>query len=304
MAVVFGAASAIVGIAVQDLVARVRRHADALAVRERDLEAVARLSRSLSGVADGRDRICAAAAELGGAQFAMLLEHQEDGAPACTATAGLRQPSAGFAPESVLSEPVHRGDEVVGTLVVGWARPPADLRRSTGLVRLLAAEAAVVIERAELLGRLTQIAMTDALTGLPNRRAWDARLEQAIRGAEAVCVAILDLDRFKDYNDDHGHQAGDRLLKEAAAAWRAQLRPTDTVARYGGDEFVVLLQGDDLEAARAVVDRLRAVTPHGHTCSAGIARRENDEDAAGLVRRADQALYQAKRAGRNRSLAR
>ena len=169
-------------------------------------------------------------------------------------------------------------------------------------MRLLAAEAAFVIERADLLGQLTEIAMTDALTGLPNRRAWDARVATAIRDAEPVCVAILDLDRFKAYNDDHGHQAGDRLLKEAAAAWRAELRPTDTLARYGGEEFGVLLHGHDLLAAHHVVDRLRAATPRGQSCSAGVARREDGEAATALLRRADRALYEAKRAGRDRSL--
>ena len=341
IAVVFAAASAIVGIAVQNLVARVRSDADALAVRERDLEAMADLSRSLSGATDARKRICAAACDLSGAHLAVLLEGQADGTLAWTAGAGLSLPEQTFTPHSgpswamaaycsrepllvtdagedadanaaafeaaerpaaVLFEPVLRGEETVGVLVVGWRQPSPDPRRTTGLVRLLAAEAAFVIERADLLGRLTEIALTDELTGLPNRRAWGTRLEQAIREAEPVCVAIIDLDRFKSFNDRHGHQAGDLMLKEAAAAWRSELRPTDTLARYGGEEFVVLLHGLDLEAARRVVDRLRARTPRGQSCSAGVARREDGETAAGLLGRADQALYEAKRAGRNRSL--
>jgi diguanylate cyclase (GGDEF)-like protein len=341
MAVLFAAASAIIGIAVQNLVARVRSHADALAIRERDLEAMADLSRSLSATTDARERICAAACDLSGAHFAVLLEGQSDGTLAWTAGAGLSLPSLTFTPKSgpswamaaycsraplfvsdpgehpltnmpayevterpaaVLFEPVHRGAEVVGVLVAGWRQPPSDARRTTGLVRLLASEAAFVIERADLLERLTEIGLTDVLTGLPNRRAWDKRMEQAIHDAEPVCVAILDLDLFKGYNDDHGHQAGDRLLKEAAAAWRAELRPTDMLARYGGEEFVVLLHGLELEGARRVVDRLRAATPRGQTCSAGVARREDGEVATALLGRADQALYDAKRAGRNRSL--
>lgn len=338
-AVVFAAASAIVGIAVQNLVARVRSHADALAVRERDLEAMADLSRSLSGTADARERVCAAACDLSGAHFAVLLEGQGDGTLGWTAGAGLSLPSLTFTPKNgpswamaaycsraalfvaepgehpyaaafeaadrpaaVLFEPILRGEETAGVLVVGWRSQPSDERRTTGLVRLLASEAAFVIERADLLGRLTQIALTDELTGLPNRRAWDERLEQAIRDAEPICVAILDLDRFKDFNDDHGHQAGDRMLKEAAAAWRAELRPTDTLARYGGEEFVVLLHGNDQEAAQRVVERLRGATPRAQSCSAGIARREEREGAAALLGRADEALYEAKRAGRNRSL--
>ena len=97
-------------------------------------------------------------------------------------------------------------------------------------------------------------------------------------------MAILDLDRFKAYNDDHGHQAGDLLLKEAAAAWRAQLRPTDTLARYGGEEFVVLLRERDLEAAQprrrsaARRDAARAVV------LGGLARRADGDTARGAAR--------------------
>jgi diguanylate cyclase (GGDEF)-like protein len=341
LAAVFAAASAIVGIAVQDLVGRVRSHAAALAIRERDLEAMADLSRSLSGTKDARERICAAACDLSGAHFAVLLEGQSDGTLVWTAGAGLNLPTLTFTPKTgpslamaaycsraplfisdpgehphsdltafeaterpaaVLFEPVHRGDETVGVLAVGWRQSPTDPRRATGLIRLLASEAAFVIERADLLGRLTEIALTDVLTGLPNRRAWDRCLEQAIRDAEPVCVAILDLDLFKSFNDHHGHQAGDRLLKEAAAAWRAVLRPTDTLARYGGEEFVVLLHGLDLDAAARVVDRLRGAMPGGQSCSAGIAGREDGEAMTALLGRADAALYEAKRAGRNRSV--
>jgi diguanylate cyclase (GGDEF)-like protein len=204
-------------------------------------------------------------------------------------------------PGATLVEPVRRGHESIGVLAVGWHSRPSDERRTTGLVRLLASEAAFVIERADLVGRLTEIALTDTLTGLPNRRAWDDRLELAVRDHEPICVAILDLDLFKAFNDQHGHQGGDRLLKEAAAAWRAQLRTTDMLARYGGEEFVVLLHGGT-DAARRVVERLRAATPGGQSCSAGIAYREAGEDASALLARADAALYEAKRAGRDRSV--
>jgi diguanylate cyclase (GGDEF)-like protein len=344
---VFGAASAIIGVAVQNLVARVRSHAGALAVRERDLEAVADLLRSLSLVTDARERICAGVCDLSEAHFAVLLEATPEGGLEWTAGAGLSLPPLTFAPESgrssamttyssrtalfvsdtsklanglpeldgvaeltgadrpaaLLFEPVHHGEEVAGVLVAGWREPPPDdERRARGLVRLLASEAAFVIERADLLGQLTEFALTDELTGLPNRRAWDEHLERAIREPEPFCVAILDLDRFKSYNDDHGHQAGDLLLKEAAAAWRAVLRPVDTLARYGGEEFVVLLREADIETARGIADRLRGATPSGQSCSAGIARREGDEAASSLLGRADHALYEAKRTGRDRSL--
>ena len=315
IALVFSAASAITGFAVQSLVARVRSHAEALAVRERDLEAVADLLRSLSLTTDARERICTGVCDLSGAYFAVLLEARSDGALEWAAGAGLSLPQRTFTPASVLTEltnaerpgtvllePIHRGEEFAGVLVAGWREPPSDDRRAKGLLRLLATEAAFVIERADLLGQLTEFALTDELTGLPNRRAWDEQLEQALREPDPICVAILDLDHFKSYNDDHGHQAGDRFLKEAAAAWRAQLRPGDTLARYGGEEFVVLLHEDELDTARGVVDRLRAVPPRGQSCSAGIARRGDGETATDLLGRADHALYEAKRAGRDRSL--
>jgi diguanylate cyclase (GGDEF)-like protein len=336
----FAAAAAIVGFTVQNLVARVREQARALAVRERDLEAMADLSRTISGARDARDRICVAACDLSGADFAELLEGRSEDALTRTAFAGsvasaerlaLRRDAAWAtaayssgtavfvgaregrtnavaaldgpdAPAALLFEPVRRGETAVGVLVVGWHERPVDERRTAGLVRLLASEAAFAIERADLVGRLTEIALTDTLTGLPNRRAWDDRLAQAVRDHEPICVAILDLDRFKTFNDLHGHQAGDRLLKEAAAAWRAQLRSTDMLARYGGEEFVVLLHGHDLDAARRVVERLRRATPREQSCSAGLACREGGEDAAALLARADAALYEAKRAGRDRSV--
>ena len=114
---------------------------------------------------------------------------------------------------------------------------------------------------------------------------------------------MLDLDRFKDYNDDHGHQAGDRLLKEAAGAWRAVLRETDLLARYGGEEFAVALPGLRRPTPPAsLVERLRAVTPGGESCSAGLACWDGSETADDLLGRADAALYEAKQSGRDRTV--
>ena len=113
-----------------------------------------------------------------------------------------------------------------------------------------------------------------------------------------MCVAMVDLDNFKSYNDRFGHQAGDRVLKEAASAWRLQVRSTDLLARYGGEEFVVLLPACALDDAVRIVERLRAVTPQV-TCSIGVASWDFQESADELVERADQALYAAKAAGRD-----
>ncbi|MCY1136925.1 GGDEF domain-containing protein [Actinoplanes sp. Pm04-4] len=152
--------------------------------------------------------------------------------------------------------------------------------------------------------QLDAVAHIDALTTLPNRRAWDLELSRRIAGARRhgtpVVVAIIDLDRFKLYNDEHGHQGGDELLSLAAHAWRAELRPEDLLARYGGEEFGAIFDHSKLADADIIIERLQAVTPHGQTFSAGAAQWDGVESAADLLARADAALYAAKRAGRNR----
>jgi diguanylate cyclase (GGDEF)-like protein len=110
---------------------------------------------------------------------------------------------------------------------------------------------------------------------------------------------MLDLDRFKQFNDDRGHQAGDRLLKQAASAWASQIRASDMLARYGGEEFSLLLPGCTIDDAQRLVGRLRAAMPDGETVSAGIACWDETESADDFVGRADEALYAAKRSGRN-----
>jgi diguanylate cyclase len=160
-------------------------------------------------------------------------------------------------------------------------------------------------ERRRLIARLGHLAHTDELTGLPNRRAWEQALERelarAAREQASFAVAIVDLDRFKAFNDAHGHPRGDELLAECAAAWRPLLRATDLLARIGGEEFGVLLvqPGTDVALA-AVLERVRVATPGAQTCSIGAARWQRGEPGGGLMRRADLALYRAKETGRNR----
>ncbi|HEX3003111.1 MAG TPA: bifunctional diguanylate cyclase/phosphodiesterase, partial [Angustibacter sp.] len=152
--------------------------------------------------------------------------------------------------------------------------------------------------------QLAALARVDALTGAPNRRTWDHELSracaQALERGEPLALAIIDLDHFKLFNDAHGHQEGDRLLREAVAAWTARLDDGQVLARYGGEEFAVLLPGHELAAAREAVDSLRALTPSGQTFSAGVAMWEPGTEPASAVAAADAALYRAKRSGRDR----
>jgi diguanylate cyclase (GGDEF)-like protein/PAS domain S-box-containing protein len=159
-------------------------------------------------------------------------------------------------------------------------------------------------EREQLLERVEAMARTDVLTGLPNRRAWDEELRREVaragRHKHPLAVVMLDLDRFKDYNDAHGHQAGDRLLGDLGRIWRIRLRVSDFVARYGGEEFAALLPACPPDEAIAAIQRLRLAIPEGQTCSAGVAYWDGDEDPEVLIGRADAALYEAKRTGRDR----
>jgi diguanylate cyclase (GGDEF)-like protein len=128
--------------------------------------------------------------------------------------------------------------------------------------------------------RVGRIARIDALTGVHNRRVWDQELPRelarAARTGQPVCVALIDLDNFKAYNDQQGHQAGDRLLKAAAAVWRASLRKSDLLVRYGGEEFALLLPDCGLDDAIEIAERLRTSQPEG-TCSIGVAAWDTKE---------------------------
>lgn len=170
------------------------------------------------------------------------------------------------------------------------------------MIALLAHEVATAIKRADLLSQLTDMASTDALTGLPNRWAWDTSLGHALLDQEPLVLAMLDLDHFKNFNDTRGHPAGDRLLKETAAAWREELRTGDFLARIGGEEFALLLPQCSAADALIVVDRLRGRVPYEQTCSAGIVIHKPGESSDALMGRVDAALYAAKTAGRDRAL--
>ena len=158
----------------------------------------------------------------------------------------------------------------------------------------------------QLVTQVRHLADRDGLTGLYNRRRLDEELERDLRRAERtgepLSLLILDLDHFKQFNDISGHVDGDRLLKEVASRWTAELRRGDVLARFGGEEFVVLMPACPIDRAVQVADRLRALTPDVQTASAGAAHWDGQENGLGLIARADAALYQAKMTGRDRTV--
>ncbi|MBA2347156.1 MAG: sensor domain-containing diguanylate cyclase [Solirubrobacterales bacterium] len=211
---------------------------------------------------------------------------------------------------SILAEPIRTGDRATGALAVGWRTPVEDFDPVTsGFLSLMAVQASMSIERADLAARLERLALTDVLTGLPNRRGLgldlDRELARAARLGSPLAYAMLDLDHFKEYNDAHGHAEGDRLLRHATRAWRSLIRTQDTLARWGGEEFALLLPdcGGDQTIAMEIVERVRAATPYGQTASVGLAIWNGSETAAQLTERADHALYAAKQTGRDQTLA-
>jgi diguanylate cyclase (GGDEF)-like protein len=149
---------------------------------------------------------------------------------------------------------------------------------------------------------LAALAATDPLTGLPNRRAWDDACSQAAATADgaAWCVAVLDLDRFKQVNDEQGHAVGDAVLRAAAGGLRRAVRRGDLAARLGGDEFGLLLSGLPVESAAEVVERIRRSV--GETVvAAGLPKTTCSAGFAATYEAADAALRCAKTSGRDRT---
>ena len=165
------------------------------------------------------------------------------------------------------------------------------------------------------LKKIEELAITDELTGLYNRRYLMTMLEQqralANREGTPFVLAFIDLDHFKNVNDEHGHRIGDQVLQQFARLLQESVREVDIVARYGGEEFVLLLNGIGLETAEAVVERIRTLVERmkfselqlAQTTSIGITQYRDTESSEDIVNRADELLYSAKQDGRNRIVA-
>jgi len=224
---------------------------------------------------------------------------------------------------SIALIPLRRLDRLQGSLNFGSADEKRFSRHlATDFMAHLGVIASVALENAINRARLVRSGLTDFLTGWHNRRYLDARLEEELaraqrQGTGLTCL-LMDLDRFKQINDQHGHLSGDLVLREAAQRVDAQIRGSDAAARFGGDEFVVLAPGVTPQQGVALAERIRLAVcstplaiPSGAlldlTVSIGVATIEPSRDdldlqaaAEDLLSRADAALYRAKQKGRNR----
>jgi diguanylate cyclase (GGDEF)-like protein len=218
---------------------------------------------------------------------------------------------------SFLAVPLKSGKRVSGALLLTRERE-AFTAREVRLLRIYCNQAAVVLENAIVRERVENLAATDGLTGLFNRRYFDSALAREIarcdRGSTGLALLLADIDHFKSFNDTYGHAMGDLVLKKVAGVLGGALRKADVLARFGGEEFVVILPNVSAKGAIESAERLResvaaaGIHPGGPrkrvTVSIGAALFPADAgDSESLLKAADEALYEAKRLGRDRVVA-
>ncbi len=207
--------------------------------------------------------------------------------------------------QSVRLEHVHYDDNGSSRYFLVQAAP---IRSETGDIQwILETHTDITDQKAEWVHRATH----DPLTGLLNRGAQEALIEREIarqnRGGAPFSLALLDVDRFKTINDEHGHHFGDQVLQGLVRAWCGRLRASDTLGRWGGEELLVLLPETNLEGAQQAAEELRRISEElvfpedvRVSISAGVAEHGANEDLLDVYWRVDEALYRAKRLGRNR----
>jgi diguanylate cyclase (GGDEF)-like protein len=210
----------------------------------------------------------------------------------------------------IVCEPLLVGGQVIGSVLVTADRPIGELERER--VRDSVVQAAPILANQRNLALAERRAASDALTGLPNRRAADETINRMVahagRTVTPLAVVLIDLDHFKQVNDLHGHEQGDRALAAIGQILAGSLRASDFVARYGGEEFLLLLPDTSRAGAVEVAEKLRQAVERAEikeigtlTASFGIAALPEDAgEPEHLLRKADRALYAAKAHGRNR----
>jgi len=218
--------------------------------------------------------------------------------------------------DSILIIPLVAQDKVAGTLLLASSKQNAFPDDVVERVRIIANQAAVCLLNAELYAGMEKMAVTDGLTGLYNHRYFQDRLDdylaRAERNKQIFSILLTDIDHFKQVNDTHGHQVGDKVLVSFAGLLTKAVRKVDLVARYGGEEFILILDGTDRPGAVRFAERIREEAsrmlfagtegPFSVTISVGVSTYPEDAlQKAMLVERADQAMYYSKEHGRNRT---
>ena len=220
--------------------------------------------------------------------------------------------------QSLLVIPLPDEDNTpIGCLVVGAENPQVFTKNRQEVLEIIAAQIAIKVKLGQAHAQLALLATTDGLTGLANHRAFqhgcEAMLERAKRNGDPLCLLMGDLDHFKNINDNFGHPFGDQILLKVAKVMAEAVRTVDLAARYGGEEFALVLENCDAKGGRILAERIREkIEGLSLTCedklltvtlSIGIAVfPRNCGDKAQLIELADQALYQAKKKGRNRTV--
>ncbi len=224
----------------------------------------------------------------------------------------------GYVISSLISFPITVNNEVKGIVYLGSAQKDNFGKEDLEFAGLLATEVSLVFEKSLLLSHMMDLSIRDGLTGCYNRRKFDldiaAEFAQALHLNKSLSVLMVDIDWFKRYNDFHGHQTGDHLLKNLVTLLAKNIRPSDRIYRYGGEEFAVLLMDIGKVKAAYVAKRLQELVekeqfdgeeksqPNGMlTISVGVASFPADSTSwSYLIKAADMALYEAKQTGRNK----
>ncbi len=219
---------------------------------------------------------------------------------------------------SIIGLPLMMGSRVVGVMNLARKTPGEFNQSEIRLLTLLADQAAIAIINARLHSAVSHQARSDALTELPNRRALDERLDKAIAqsvsSGNPFCAVMMDLDGFKIINDTYGHKVGDEVLQQVANSMEKSLRSTDFLARYGGDEWTLVLTETNLTQAQVVIQKIQnglrnnpIHLPDGKTTNIGVSGGValypvHADSAPGLIRAADEALFRAKKNSRGQFL--
>jgi diguanylate cyclase (GGDEF)-like protein len=200
--------------------------------------------------------------------------------------------------------------EALGSVCVIDRKPRELDEQQVQALQALSRQVTTLLEMRRLVAELEMLSTTDALTGLRNRRAFDEKMldehQRSARSSRPFSLLLIDIDHFKSYNDDFGHQAGDDALGEVARILQYTVRSYDMAARYGGEEFAVILPNTEKQGAMELAERLRRAVERAEwmnrriTVSVGVATLAFGQSIPALIEEADRALYTAKEQGRNR----